>query len=117
MTLFSTLFGAKAQQNDTVKILIASEFKKAIANKETQLVDVRTAQEFKRGAIKNALNIDFFEQSTFNKKFSKLNKEQPVYLYCRSGNRSHKAAVKLEAMGFTKIYDLKRGYISWSYKN
>ena len=88
----SSFFSAKAQQDNDV-----------------QLVDVRTAKEFNDGAIKNALNIDFFQQEIFNEEFGKLNKEQPVYLYCRSGNRSHQAALKLEAMGFKRwLYGMAR---------
>lgn len=113
----STLLGANAQQNDTLKILTASEFNEAIKNNDVQLVDVRTAKEFNEGAIENALNIDFFLQETFNEEFGKLNKEQPVYLYCRSGNRSQQAARKLDSLGFKKIYDLKGGYMGWPYKN
>jgi rhodanese-related sulfurtransferase len=45
--------------------------------------------------------------------FKKLNPSKPVYLYCRSGNRSGKAANLLAKMGFTEIYDLKGGYMSW----
>lgn len=117
MTLVSSLFGANAQQNDTIKILNPSEFKEAINSKDVQLVDVRTADEFNDGAIESAVNIDFFQQENFTKEFEKLDKEQPVYLYCRSGNRSQQAAVKLKAMGFTKIYDLQGGYINWPFKN
>ncbi|PVW12826.1 rhodanese-like domain-containing protein [Marixanthomonas spongiae] len=116
MTLLSTLFGVKAQQTDAIKILSASEFREAIAKKNVQLVDVRTAREFKGGAIKGALNIDYFQQENFNAEFNKLDKEQPVYLYCHSGNRSKKAAAKLDALGFKKIYDLKGGYMKWPYK-
>lgn len=113
MTLFNSLFGANAQENDTIKILNLSEFKEAINAKDVQLVDVRTADEFKDGAIESALNIDFFQQENFTKEFEKLDKDQPLYLYCRSGNRSQKAAAKLEAMGFTKIFDLQGGYMNW----
>ncbi|WP_425592544.1 rhodanese-like domain-containing protein [Croceibacter atlanticus] len=113
ITVMSSFFSAKAQQDNTIKILTASEFNEGINNNDVQLVDVRTAKEFNDGAIKNALNIDFFQQEIFNEEFGKLNKEQPVYLYCRSGNRSHQAALKLEAMGFKEIYDLKGGYMGW----
>ncbi|WP_286813121.1 MULTISPECIES: rhodanese-like domain-containing protein [unclassified Maribacter] len=116
MTLFSSLFGANAQQNDTIKILNPSDFKDAIKSKDVQLVDVRTADEFKAGAIESALNIDFFQQENFTEEFEKLDKEQPVYLYCRSGSRSQQAAGKLKAMGFTKIYDLQGGYMGWPFK-
>ena len=117
MALFSTLFGANAQKSDTIKILAASDFNKAIEKNNVQLVDVRTAQEFNQGAIESAINIDFFQQDKFTSEFEKLDKGQPVYLYCRSGNRSYQAAKKLEAMGFKEIYDLKGGYMKWPYKN
>ncbi len=116
MTLFSSIFGANAQQNDTIKILNPSDFKDAIKSKNVQLVDVRTADEFKAGAIKSALNIDFFQKENFTKEFEKLDKEQAVYLYCRSGSRSQQAAGKLKAMGFTIIYDLQGGYMGWPFK-
>lgn len=112
----SSLFGAKAQQNDSIKILAASEFNEAISNDNIQLVDVRTEKEFKEGAIEGALNIDFFKQDNFTEEFNKLDKKEPIYLYCRSGNRSQQAAAKLQEMGFTKIYDLRGGYMGWPFK-
>ena len=67
MTLFSSLFGTNAQQNDTVNILNPSDFKNAIESKDVQLVDVRTREEFKDGAIESALNIDFSTRKTLLK--------------------------------------------------
>ena len=117
MALFSSLFGAKAQNPDTVKILNPTEYKLAIDSNSVQIVDVRTASEFNQGSIDKALNIDFFQKNKFIAGFDKLNKEKPVFIYCRSGARSQKAAAKLSAMGFTKIFDLKGGYMNWPYKN
>lgn len=112
----SSLFGAKAQQNNTIEILSSSEFNEAISNDNIQLVDVRTEKEFKEGAIEGALNIDFFKQEKFTDEFNKLDKKEPIYLYCRSGNRSQQAAAKLQEMGFTKIYDLRGGYMGWPFE-
>lgn len=117
MSFLSTLFGAKAQETDAMKILSAKEFNNAIAASRVQLVDVRTAKEFNQGAIENALNIDFFKKETFTKEINKLNKELPVYIYCRSGNRSQQSAKIIEALGFKEIFDLKGGYMGWPYKN
>lgn len=117
MSFLSSLFGANAQKYDHISVLNPQEFKEAISEENVQLIDVRTAQESSEGAIKNSINIDFFQQETFENEFSKLDKEKPVYVYCRSGNRSHKAAVQLESMGFNKIYDLKGGYVKWPFKD
>ena len=113
MSFFASLFGATAQQNDAITILEKEEFTAAINKDSVQLVDVRTPQEYKAGFIKNAINIDFFNQSNFQKAFEQFDKEKPLYLYCRSGNRSQKAAQKLVDMGFKDIYDLRGGYLAW----
>jgi rhodanese-related sulfurtransferase len=86
----------------------------AISGQKVQLVDVRTANEYRSGHIKNALNIDFFDGTNFKRSFEKLDRDRPVYLYCRSGSRSKNAAQRLLAMGFSQIFDLKGGYQRWN---
>ena len=110
MSLFSFLFGNK--KSDSITLLSTEEFKSHIQNKKVQLVDVRTPKEFKQGHIKKAINIDFFS-GKFNIDFDKLNKDEAVYVYCRSGGRSRQTANKLAKKGFTEIYDLKGGYLRW----
>lgn len=115
MTLFSSIFGAKAQQNDAIKVLDTQTFKDSISSKKVQLIDVRTPDEYNSGHIKDAKNIDFYS-GKFNTEFDKLDKEKPVYIYCRSGSRSRQSANKLIAMGFKEIYDLRGGFIAWPNK-
>ncbi|WP_431107523.1 rhodanese-like domain-containing protein [Winogradskyella poriferorum] len=112
MSFFASLFGSKISQSDTIKLLSPEEFKEQVENKKVQLIDVRTPAEFKGGHIKGAKNIDFFS-GKFNVEFNKLNKDKAVYVYCRSGSRSRQTAKKLEAMGFTEIYDLKGGILRY----
>lgn len=112
MSIFSFLFGKKTQNNTNIKVLNPLDFKNKITGKKVQLVDVRTPKEFKQGAIKKAINIDFFS-GTFNVKFDKLNKEEALYIYCRSGGRSRQTSKKLAKRGFTEIYDLKGGFLNW----
>lgn len=111
--LFSSIFKANSQSSDQIIILNPQEYKKAISDKNTQLVDVRTAHEFLAGHIENAVNIDLFQPTVFESKFEKFDKEKPVYLYCRTGGRSQTAAAKLIEMGFRKVYDLRGGYMAW----
>ncbi|NNE76091.1 MAG: rhodanese-like domain-containing protein [Pricia sp.] len=112
MSLLTTLFGTK-KTSDNIAILNKDTYADAIKGNRVQLVDVRTANEFRSGHIKNAINIDFFNATNFKKYFEELDKEKPVYVYCRSGARSLKAARRLVNMGFTQIYDLKGGYMRW----
>jgi len=116
MGFFASIFGLNAQTTDEITVLDATEFKEKISKGKVTLVDVRTANEFKAGNIKNAVNYDFFDPQ-FITCFSDYDKDEPIYLYCQSSNRSGKASKKLAALGFTKIYDLKGGYAGWKSKN
>jgi len=77
-----------------------------------QLVDVRTPEEYNVHHLKNSQNI-CVTSADFEEKVKKLNKEEPVYVYCKSGGRSAKAADILKEMGFKKVYDLEGGITSW----
>ncbi len=114
MSFLNTLFGSRETASGSIQILDAKAYAEAIMAKKVQLVDVRTPIEYRSGHITNAINIDFFNGKAFEQAFAELDKDKPVYLYCRSGARSQKAARRLDQMGFTEIYDLRGGYMRWS---
>lgn len=113
MSFLSSLFGGSSLDPNKFEVLDSKTFRAAIKNKKVQLVDVRTPGEYNSGHIGKAQNIDLFQRGNFKHSFEKLDKSKPVYLYCRSGARSRKAARKILDMGFEKVYDLKGGYIQW----
>ena len=115
MSLFTSLFGAKAQEDENIKLLSPAEFETAICAGEVQLLDVRTPGEYDQGAIHDAQNLDFFNQKIFLTGLEKLDKNKPVYVYCKSGGRSNKAAHIMKKMGFTRIFDLEGGYSNYNF--
>ena len=40
-------------------------------------------------------------------------KQEPVYFYCRSGNRSGQACMMLESLGFTNVINVTGGMLAW----
>lgn len=80
------------------------------------LLDVRTDNEFAQGHLRGAQQIDFYRDD-FADALEKLDKDQPVFIYCRSGNRSGKAAKQMKAMGFSAVYNLEGGIGAWSKRN
>jgi rhodanese-related sulfurtransferase len=111
--LFIT-FNSCELQESKFKVLEYQVYKNNVSNKNVQLFDVRTKEEYNLGHIEGSINIDFKNQKNFNQFFGKLDKKKPVYLYCRSGNRSKKSADILLEMGFSEVYDLKGGFIEWN---
>ena len=100
---------AKAQ----VQMVSAVQVYEAVYGEDSlQLVDVRTADEFEVSHLKNAQNICVTSED-FKEKVAGLDKEKPVYVYCKKGGRSARAATILKEMGFTKVYDLQGGLSSW----
>lgn len=80
---------------------------KSLSSPGIELIDVRTPQEFSENHIKGAKNItldDGFIQNVI--KDRSISKSTPIYLYCRSGNRSYQAARQLIDAGYINIYDL-----------
>ena len=109
MTFFSSFFSKDRQRPSNVEILTCTAFLDAVFDESVQLIDVRTPREYDGEHIKGAVNVDWFQPFKFKRSIRKLNKAQPVYIYCRSGNRSQKAAKELSRIGFKKIYDLQGG--------
>ena len=99
--------------SDTVEVISPQHFLESLENDEDgQLIDVRTTEEFGVSHIKEAQNICVTD-ADFEEKIKTLDKTKPVYVYCRSGGRSARAAKILEEKGFTKVYDLQGGITSW----
>ncbi len=95
--------------------LTAQEFEQQVQIAENQVLDVRTADEYARGHIENALNIDVKMPDFAKHCAEKLQKGRPVCVYCRSGRRSKTAADILADMGF-EVLELDKGILSWKGK-
>lgn len=99
-------------ENKQITVISPEEVYEAVTNSDRQLIDVRTTEEFAEGHVANSKNICVTEDD-FKEKASKLNKNEPVYVYCKSGKRSANAAQILKEMGFTEIYDMDGGILNW----
>ena len=71
------------------------------AGKPTLVVDVRTVEEFAEGHFPGAINIPH-EDIFPGIRAHNVDKDQTVLLYCRSGNRSGQAEIRLQSSGFTR---------------
>ena len=83
-------------------LLMLLLFSSLLSSNEIILIDVRSLEEVKTGIIQDAIHIEWTQIDEEINNID-LTKDQPIYLYCRSGNRSGKAAVTLEKIGFTNV--------------
>jgi rhodanese-related sulfurtransferase len=89
----------------------AAEFKKRLAeNKSAMLIDVREPHEFRGGSIPKAVNMPL---SSLRGELSKIPMDREVFVYCKSGMRSKKAAALISKAGHRHIYNLQGGIMSW----
>ncbi len=77
------------------------------------ILDVRTAEEFSEAHIEGAILIPDYE---IGEKAEELltDKEQLIFVYCRSGRRSKNASAELAEMGYNNVKEFG-GIIDWKY--
>ena len=85
--------------------VVANETTIAKINSEgSQLIDVRTPEEYQTSHADQAVNIPLDDIESGD--FSKIDVNKPIYLYCRSGNRASQAKIILEQNGFDDVTNL-----------
>jgi len=75
-------------------------------------LDVRDENEFEEAHLLNALNIP---HSELEQRIAELGRyrSEPILVYCRTGQRSAKAAVLLKRQGFDPVYKMSGGMLAW----
>lgn len=108
------VLSCKGQTSKNVENIAPEVFAKKInETPNAQILDVRTPEEFASEHIDKAVNINWLAND-FVTNTKKLDKSKPVFVYCKSGARSAKAAAKLGELGFKKIYQLEGGILKWN---
>ena len=111
ITLAVILTGC-AQESNSADLNVA-EFSAKSQGAGVISLDVRTAQEFAEGHLKNAININV-ESGNFENEIANLDKTATYAVYCRSGRRSAVAVDLMQKAGFTNLFNLDGGVIDWS---
>lgn len=113
IVLFVILLGCQSQSKQSIQKVDKAFMLENVVDKNVQLIDVRTAAEYQEGHIDDAINFDILKRESFEKQLAALDKNQPVYIYCKKGGRSSRAAELMKEMGFTRVYDYSGGYGDW----
>ena len=108
------LMGLSCQgQQKEFRSVSVEEFAQAMADTTVVLLDVRTAEEHAAGYLEGTmLQIDVKKPDFDSLAVAHIKKASTVALYCRSGNRSKRAASTLAAKGY-QVIELATGYNGW----
>jgi len=93
-----------------MKEITVQELKQKIENKEDFQLIVREPFEYEMSNL-DGENIPL---AGIVIEASKVSKDKPVIMQCRSGARSAAAVMQLEQLGYTNLYNLKGGIIAWA---
>jgi rhodanese-related sulfurtransferase len=93
--------------NDEISVLELSEILEK--DPKTAVVDVREQEEFDEVNLGGQL----VPLSEFEQRWQEVPKDQPVYIYCRSGRRSRTALEYLKKQGYTQGFNVTGGILAW----
>ena len=79
--------------------------KAMLAKGEAVLLDVRTAEEFAKGHLEGAINLDYSKIATEAEALLR-DKNQKIIVYCSAAKRSAQALAALTKLGYTAVYNL-----------
>ena len=116
--LFSITLTACEKPTDdtkpTYKLITPESAKIMMEESSVIILDVRTPEEYKEGHIEGSILIPDYEILETAEKIL-TDKNQTILVYCRSGNRSRKAANNLLYLGYQNVYDFG-GIIDWPFE-
>lgn len=99
--------------NNDINISVRELKEKIDKGEDFILLDVREPQEYNFSRIKekDAMLVPLMRLPTV---LDKLPKDKPIYVLCRSGNRSLQATIWLLQKGYKNVKNVDDGILAWS---
>src|SRR5690625_2746670 len=72
------------------------------------IIDAREKNEYQTGHLINSINIPLSE---FRQRLDEIPNDRPVYIHCRSGQRSYNMVIALRNLGYQNVYNISGSYL------
>lgn len=79
-----------------------------LAEDKSMIIDAREENEYELSHIKGAINIPL---SQFRDRLDEIPKDKPVYIHCRSGQRSYNMVRALGHLGYENVYNIEGSFL------
>jgi rhodanese-related sulfurtransferase len=89
---------------------VSREEARKMLDEGAQLVDIRADHEWEAGHIPDAKHVPLPE---LPQRTGEIDKDRPVVVYCRGGNRSSMATAALNEAGYDAV-KLSEGIVGWA---
>lgn len=83
-----------------------------LVEKGAFIIDVRERNEYELSHLNTSVNIPMSE---IRERINEVPKDRPVYIHCKSGQRSYNVCLLLKHLGFDNIYNISAGYMGISF--
>jgi len=113
VVLHSFVFAQNAQVKQEGISFETFEAKLKQASPNPQILDARTAEEYKLNHLKGAVNVSVANEVELQKQIDQLDKNKPVFVYSINNGRSAVLATKLRDQKFKEVYELPGGISKW----
>lgn len=100
-----------------VKVIPAQEAVMLINKQNAAVVDIRNAEEFRKGHIAGAINVPNSQLKANNLNLIEKYKDKPLVLVCESGMTTSGAGRLLSKAGFSQVHTLRGGMTDWRTQN
>jgi NADPH-dependent 2,4-dienoyl-CoA reductase/sulfur reductase-like enzyme/rhodanese-related sulfurtransferase len=97
--------------NGDYKQINVDEVRELVESK-SYILDVREKGEYDRGHIKGAINIPLSE---LRGRINEIPRDKPVYVHCRTGQRSYNAVLALQNSGFDNVSNITGSFLGISF--
>jgi rhodanese-related sulfurtransferase len=98
---------------NTIQSITCEELNDLYDRGNVELIDVRTPVEFREVHSVHARNVPLDSLDPKAVMESRTDTDAPVYVMCRSGNRSSKACEAFIAAGITNVVNVEGGTTAW----
>ncbi|WP_182199702.1 FAD-dependent oxidoreductase [Paraliobacillus salinarum] len=106
---FAALVGLNILNGDIQQVKV-SDVRELVEN-NAFIIDAREKNEYEAGHLKTSKNIPLSE---FRNRLDEIPTDQPVYVHCRSGQRSYNVVASLRNMGYDNVFNMSGSYLGFS---